>query len=283
MNQYNLPVAALQVKANKIRQHVLDIIRDGGAGHIGGDFSEADFLTAIYYHYLNMSPDMQKDPDRDRFVLSKGHCVETLYAILADQGYITSESLKTYQGLGSPYIGHPNNKVPGIEMNTGSLGHGLAVATGMALAGKMDGKNYHTYVVMGDGETDEGSVWEAAIAAAHYKLGNLIGILDRNNLQISGPTETVMAHGDLQAKYEAFGWRVIDLENANDMQAICEALDKAIVPDEAGKPTIIIAHTIKGFGGGPLMENKASWHHHLPNAEEYAAIKSYLKAGEVNG
>ena len=282
MNQYNLSVQELKKKANKLRQATLDIIMYGGSGHIGGDFSEADFLTALYYKFLNMSPELQHNPDRDRFILSKGHSVEMLYAILADQGYISAESLKTYQQFLSPYNGHPNNKVPGIEMNTGSLGHGLALGVGIALAGKMDGRTYHTFVVMGDGETDEGSIWEAAQAGAHYKLSNLIGILDRNDLQISGPTEVVMAHRDLNAKYAAFGWRVIDIKNANDMEQVCEALAEAIIPDKEERPTIIIAHTIKGFGAGPLAENKANWHHHVPTKEEYAEIMSRLKAGEAN-
>jgi len=270
----------LQEKARQIRQQVVDLIYRAGTGHIGGDLSETDVLVALYYKYLNCNPDNTKDPNRDRYIQSKGHCVEALYCILADLGFIPAKDLSTYSQFGSPYIGHPNNKINGIEMNSGSLGHGLALGVGMALAAKMDKRSYKTYVLMGDGELAEGSVWEAAMAASHYKLNNLIGIVDRNGLQISGTTEQVMAHGDVGARFRAFGWNVIDITDGNDMEQICKALDEAIACDNA--PTMLIAHTVKGKGC-PSIENQAVWHHKVPTAEQLEFMQGELKAGEING
>lgn len=270
----------LQAKARQIRQQVVEMIYNAGAGHIGGDLSETDILVALYYKYLNCSPEKVADPDRDRYVQSKGHCVEALYCVLADRGFIPKEDLATYSQFGSHYIGHPNNKINGIEMNSGSLGHGLALGVGMALAAKMDKRSYKTFVLMGDGELAEGSVWEAAMAASHYKLDNLIGIVDRNGLQISGTTEEVMAHGDVGKRFRAFGWQVIDIADGNDMEQICAALDRAIVAKE--RPTMLIAHTVKGKGC-PSIENKAAWHHKVPTAEQYANLQAELKAGEIHG
>jgi len=225
---------------------------------------------------MNVSPDRQDDPDRDRFVLSKGHCVETLYAVLAERGFMDIEEVKSqFSRFGSEYIGHPHNTLPGIEMNSGSLGHGLSVSVGMALAGKMSKKAYRVYTVMGDGELAEGSVWEGAMAASHYKLDNLCAVVDRNHLQISGNTEDVMADGDLHGRFAAFGWHVIDVADGNDIDRLNAAWDEA--EKTKGKPTVIIAETVKGLGS-PLMENKAGWHHHLPNAEEYRQICADLEA-----
>ena len=265
----------LTVKAYDIRQDIVDIIVSGGGGHIGGDMSCVEILLALY-HRMNVSPDRQDDPDRDRFVLSKGHCVETLYAVLAERGFLDIEEVKAqFSKFGSEYIGHPHNTLPGIEMNSGSLGHGLSVSVGMALAGKMSRKGYRVYTVMGDGELAEGSVWEGAMAAAHYKLDNLCAVVDRNRLQISGNTEDVMAHGDLHGRFAAFGWHVIDVADGNDIDQLNAAFDEA--ERTKGQPTVLIAHTVKGLGS-PLMENKAGWHHHLPNQEEYVQISKDLKA-----
>lgn len=265
----------LTVKAYDIRQDVVDIIVSGGGGHIGGDMSCVEILLSLY-HRMNVSPERQDDPDRDRFVLSKGHCVETLYAVLAERGFMDINEVKAqFSKFGSEYIGHPHNTLPGIEMNSGSLGHGLSVSVGMALAGKMSKKSYRVYTVMGDGELAEGSVWEGAMAAAHYKLDNLCAVVDRNRLQISGNTEDVMAHGDLHGRFAAFGWHVIDVADGNDIDQLNAAWDEA--ERTKGQPTVVIAATVKGLGS-PLMENKAGWHHHLPNQEEYEQISRDLKA-----
>ena len=265
---------SLAVKAYDLRQDVLDIIVSGGGGHIGGDMSSMEIMLTLYSR-MNVSPDKQRDPDRDRFVLSKGHCVETLYAVLADKGFLDLNEVKEkFSKFGSEYIGHPHNALPGIEMNSGSLGHGLSVCVGMALAGRMDKKNYRVYTLMGDGELAEGSVWEGAMAAGHYKLDNLCAIVDRNHLQISGTTEQVMTPGDLPARFAAFGWHVINVQDGNDVDQLNAAFDEAA--QTKGQPTVVIANTVKGKGS-VLMENKASWHHHLPNAAEYAAISKELK------
>ena len=263
----------LTVKAYDLRQDVLDIIVSGGGGHIGGDMSSMEIMLTLYSR-MNVSPEKQNDPDRDRFVLSKGHCVETLYAVLADKGFLNIEEVKAqFSKFGSEYIGHPHNTLPGIEMNSGSLGHGLSVCVGMALAGKMDRRAYRVYTLMGDGELAEGSVWEGTMAAGHYRLDNLCAVIDRNRLQISGNTEDVMKQEDLHGRFAAFGWHVIDVTDGNDP----EQLDAAFVEAERtkGKPTVIIANTVKGKGA-VLMENKASWHHHLPTREEYALISREL-------
>ncbi|MBQ8952746.1 MAG: transketolase [Clostridia bacterium] len=261
---------ALAIKAYDLRQDVLDIIVSGGGGHIGGDMSSMEIMLTLYDR-MNVSPDRADDPDRDRFVLSKGHCVETLYAVLADKGFLDIDEVKAqFSKFGSEYIGHPHNTLPGIEMNSGSLGHGLSVCVGMALAGKMDGRSYRVYTLMGDGELAEGSVWEGFMAGGHYRLDNLCAVIDRNGLQISGSTEDVMAHGDLAARVSAFGWHVIEVQDGNDVGQLSAAFDEA--EGVKGKPTAIIAHTVKGKGSA-LMENKASWHHHLPSAEEYELIK----------
>lgn len=263
--------------AYKLRKDALDIIMAGKAGHIGGDMSVMDILVQLYFKQMNISPENMDDADRDRFVLSKGHSVEAYYAVLAEKGFFPlSEVLEKFSKFNTKFIGHPNNKLPGIEMNSGSLGHGLPVSVGMALAGKMDKKDYRVYTVMGDGELAEGSVWEGAMAGGHYKLDNLCAVVDRNRLQISGSTEDVMAQDSQVERWSAFGWHVIEI-NGNDM----EALDKAFTEAKAtkGQPTVIIANTVKGCGSA-VMENKAAWHHKVPTAEEYAAITADLKARE---
>lgn len=265
----------LTAKAYRLRQHVLDIIMAGKGGHIGGDMSVIDILVTLYFDQMNISPENMNDPNRDLFVLSKGHSVEAYYAVLAEKGFFPYEEvLEKFSKFGSPYIGHPNNKLPGIEMNSGSLGHGLPVCIGMALAARMDGRPTRVYTVMGDGELAEGSVWEGAMAAGHYKLDNLCAVIDRNRLQISGCTEDVMAHDSQEERWASFGWHTISVPG-NSIPSLKAAFEEAKATK--GKPTVIIANTTKGCGS-PLMENKAAWHHKVPTAEEYAAIMADLEA-----
>lgn len=259
----------LKVLSYDLRRDVVDMILSGKGGHIGGDMSMMDILVTLYFKVMNISPENQDHPERDRFILSKGHSVETLYAVLAKKGFFPiDEVISQFSKFGSPYIGHPNNKLPGIEMNSGSLGHGLPVAVGMALAAKMDGRSYRVYTIMGDGELAEGSVWEGAMSAGHYKLDNLCAVVDRNRLQISGSTEDVMHHDDLSARFAAFGWHTISVDG-HDYDALAAAFEEA--KSTKGQPTVLIANTIKGFGCD-IMENKAGWHHHMPNQEEYEQI-----------
>lgn len=266
----------LQAKTYAIRQDILDMVYRAKTGHIGGDFSVCDILATLYYRHLHISPETVRDPARDRFLLSKGHSVEALYCVLASRGFFPKEDLLTFSQFGSQYIGHPNNKVNGIEMNSGSLGHGLPVGVGMALAARMDGGAFRTYVVMGDGELAEGSVWEGFMSAGHYRLDNLVAIVDRNRLQISGGTEDVMHHDDLGARIAAFGWHVVHAAG-NDVDALDAAFTQAAC--HKGQPTAIIADTTKGFGVS-FMENNVGWHHRVPTAEEYAMAMQELKAAE---
>lgn len=261
----------------RLRRHVLDIVMAGRGGHIGGDMSVMDVLVTLYFDQMNISPENQDDPARDMLVLSKGHSVEALYAVLAEKGFFSYEQvLAGFGRIGSAFIGHPNNKLPGIEMNSGSLGHGLSVGVGMALAGRMDGLGNRVYVVMGDGELAEGSVWEGAMAGGHYRLDNLCAIIDCNRLQISGPTEQVMRQDNLCARWTAFGWNALSV-NGNSIPALHDALEEAKI--NKGQPTVIIADTTKGCGS-PVMENKAAWHHRIPSAQEYAQIMADLKVRE---
>jgi transketolase len=262
----------LKARTFEIRQDILDTIYNCKAGHIGGDFSVTDILATLYFRQMRIDPQNPKDPARDRLILSKGHSVEALYAVLANRGFFPREDLKTVSAFGSKYIGHPTNKVPGIEMNSGSLGHGLSVGVGMALAGKMDDAAYRVYVIIGDGELAEGSVWEGAMAASHYKLDNLCAVIDRNKLQISGRTEDIMGHENLDDRWTAFGWNVRHAEGNN-----VDDLDAAFTKAKAhkGQPTVIIADTIKGYGVS-FMENAAEWHHKVPNSEEYRLATAEL-------
>ncbi|MBQ7725063.1 MAG: transketolase [Lachnospiraceae bacterium] len=265
----------LKALSYELRKNTVDIIRNGGGGHIGGDMSVMEILVALYFSVMNISPENADDPKRDRFVMSKGHSVESLYAVLAKKGFFPlQEVLDTFSKFGSKFIGHPNNKIPGIEMNSGSLGHGLPVGVGMALAGKMNKEDYRVYVVMGDGELAEGSVWEGAMSGHNYGLDNLCAIVDRNRLQISGSTEDVMKQDDQKERWSAFGWNVIDVKNGNDIDELITAFKKA--EEFKGEPTVIIANTVKGCGS-PVMENKASWHHHVPTDEEYTEIMKDLE------
>lgn len=264
----------LKALSYECRLNVLEMIKGAGTGHIGGDFSVMDILVTLYFKQMNISPETMDDPDRDLFVMSKGHSVEAYYAVLAAKGFLDIDDvIAKFSRFGSQYIGHPNNKLPGIEMNSGSLGHGLPVCVGMAIASKMDGKNNRIYTVMGDGELAEGSVWEGAMAASQYKLDNLCAVVDRNRLQISGNTEDVMGQDDLAARFSAFGWNVLQAEG-NDIDSLNEAFEAAKTCK--GRPTVIIANTTKGFGGGEVMENKAAWHHKVPTDEEYQMIRAEL-------
>lgn len=264
----------LSVLAYELRLDVLDMIYGGKTGHIGGDFSVMEILTDLYFRQMNLSPENWGGKDRDRFVLSKGHSMESYYAVLARKGFLDIAELKEkFSAFQSPYIGHPNNKLPGIEMNSGSLGHGLPVCVGMALAGKMDGENYRVYTVMGDGELAEGSVWEGVMSASQYRLDNLCAVVDLNGLQISGTTDEVMNHRNLRKRLESFGWNVEEAEG-NVILSLDRAFGQARTVK--GKPTAVIAHTTKGCGVS-FMENQAGWHHRVPTEEEYRQARAELE------
>lgn len=262
----------LELKSIQYRRTVLQIIRQANAGHTGGSLSCIDILNVLYNRYLRVSPATVNDPDRDRYVHSKGHSVEALYAVLADRGFFPSEQLNTMEKFGSDLIGHPTRRVPGIEQNTGALGHGLAVAVGMALAGKLDARPYRVYTLMGDGELAEGSVWEASMSATHYALDNLVVLIDRNSLQISGRTELVMGLEPLREKFKSFGFEVRDV-NGNSIPALIQVLD--MVPFRVGKPNLIMAHTTKGKGIS-FMEDDVAWHHRVPTDSELARANAEL-------
>ena len=262
----------LKEKAKKIRKDIVSLVYQSGCGHIGGDLSVTDILVALYYNVMNCNPDYATDPGRDRLVLSKGHAVESLYCILADKGFFPEEELSNYSAYQSRFIGHPNNMIPGVEMNSGSLGHGLSVSVGMALAGKRDGASYRVYTIMGDGELAEGSVWEGAMAGGHFKLNNLTAFIDRNYLQISGSTEMVMTQDSQEQRWSAFGWNVLSIPG-NDIDAILSAV--SLAKKHTDKPTVIIANTIKGCGIS-FMENQAAWHHRVPAEDEYKAALAEL-------
>lgn len=273
-------IELLEKKAAQIRMDLLKMIYRGKTGHTGGALSCTDILTTLYYGVMKVDPANPKWEDRDRFILSKGHSVEGYYCILGDKGFFPKEELETFSEFGSKFIGHPNNKVPGVEMNTGALGHGLSVSVGMALASRMNGKGYRVFTLMGDGEQAEGSVWEAAMSAAHYKLDNLIAIVDRNMLQISGATEEVMALNCLEDKWKSFGWEVIAVDG-HDYRQLMDVLGNT--PKTSGKPTLIMAYTTKGKGVS-YMENVAHWHHGVPTAEqlELALNELAIKAGRAD-
>lgn len=263
----------LKAVSFELRKDVVNMIYKAKTGHMGGDFSVMDILVTLYYKHMNITPVTTNDPNRDRFILSKGHSVEALYSVLAGRGFFPKSDLETYSQFQSKYIGHPNNKVNGIEMNSGSLGHGLSVSVGMALAGKMDQSTYRVYTVMGDGELAEGSVWEGAMAAGHYKLDNLTAVVDRNRLQISGTTEEVMTQDNQEERWSSFGWNVLHAKG-NDIDSLDEAFQ--IAKETKGKPTVIIADTTKGYGVS-FMENKAAWHHKIPTSEEYEQAIAQLE------
>jgi transketolase len=267
----------LVLKSIDYRETILRIIAQAGAGHTGGDLSAIDILNVLYNRVLKVSPETFSDPDRDRYVQSKGHCVEALYTVLADRAFFPAEELDTLCQYGSHFIGHPTRAVRGIEHNTGALGHGLAVAVGMALAGKLDGRAYRVFTLLGDGELDEGSVWEASLAAAHQRIDNLVVIVDRNGLQITGTTESVNALEPLADKFRAFGYAVREVDG-NDISALVALF--AAVPFESGKPNLVLAHTVKGKGVS-YAENQAVWHHHVPTAEELEISRREFEAARA--
>ncbi|MFG6319804.1 MAG: transketolase [Clostridia bacterium] len=264
----------LKLKATKIRRNIVNMIYLASSGHPGGALSITDILTVLYFTEMNVDPLNPKDENRDRFVLSKGHASAALYATLAERGFIQNEDLLGFRKLDSNLQGHPDmNKVPGVDMTTGSLGQGLSTANGMALAGKLDNKNYRVYCVLGDGEIEEGQVWEAAMSASHYKLDNLCVIVDNNNLQIDGTVDKVMSPYPIAEKFESFGFNVIEIDG-HDYKQIIEAFENA--KKITGKPTAIIAKTIKGKGVS-FMENQASWHGKAPTEEEFTqAMKDLI-------
>ncbi|MBQ7372858.1 MAG: transketolase [Blautia sp.] len=264
-------VKQLKLKAADIREKTVEIIISGGGGHIGGDLSETDVLVNLF-DYMKHDPKNPKWDGRDYFVLSKGHSAEALYAILFDYGYLSQEELDTFGKLDAKLGGHPTKKVNGVEANTGSLGHGLGLATGMALALQKDGKSNRVFVLTGDGELAEGSNWEAAMSAAKFGLTNLTWIIDRNHLQISGNTEDVMPLENLAGKAEAFGFRVIEIDG-HDHDQIRTALESRT----EGKPTCIIAHTVKGKGMS-CAENQAGWHHKTPTQEQFDQMKADMES-----
>jgi len=255
----------LTLQSEMSRRRLMEIIYKAGAGHTGGDLSCLNVMTALYFNIMNVAPEQPKMDGRDRFVLSKGHCVEALYVTLEARGFIKDGVLDTLGQFGSILSGHPTIEVPGIEVNTGALGHGLPIGTGMAIAAKMDGKGYKTYVMMGDGEQGEGSIYEAAMAGHQYGLDNLVAIIDRNHLQISGNTEDVMALESIRDRWTAFGWDVIDM-NGDDMQNIMDTF--GAIDYTNGRPHLLISQTTKGKGVS-YMENVPKWHHGVPTEDEY--------------
>ncbi len=271
----------LRRKALEIRKWVIESVYRAGSGHPGGSLSIADVMACLYFHEMRHNPKDPKWPDRDRLVLSKGHAAPALYAALALAGYFPVEELKNLRKIGHFLQGHPcMKKVPGVDMSTGSLGHGLSVAVGMALAGKLDGKDYRVFVILGDGEVQEGQIWEAANSASHYKLDNIIAILDRNGLQIDGPTEEIMHVEPIAWRWQAFGWDVIEIDG-HDIEEILDTFHEIKMNE---KPTIIIANTIKGKGVS-FMEGTLSFHGKPPSEEQYKKAMSELEQEEreLNG
>ena len=269
----------LQKIANEVRKGIVTAVHAAGAGHPGGSLSAADIFTYLYFEEMNINPDEPKDPNRDRFVLSKGHTAPGLYSVMAQRGYFPVEELKTLRKLGSRLQGHPSMQyLPGLDMSSGSLGQGISVACGMALSAKLDNKDFRTYTLLGDGEIEEGQVWEAAMFAGFRKLDNLVVIVDNNGLQIDGPIDQVCSPYPIDKKFEAFNFHVINID-AHDFDAIRAAFKEA--RETKGQPTAIIAHSIKGKGVS-FMENQVSWHGVAPNDEEYAqAMEDLNKIGEA--
>ena len=264
-------------KAIDIRKAILDVSLRAHSGHFGGSLSAVDILVALYYQVLRYDPKAPAKPDRDRFVLSKGHALLGLAPILADSGFFPQSFMDNYNGLDSAFGMHPNMRyIPGIDMSTGSLGHGLSVSVGMALAARLDKASYQVYCLLGDGELDEGMIWEAAMSAAHFRLSNLTAIVDRNRLSLDGKTEDVMRLEPLKAKWEAFGWRVIPA-NGHDMGSLLSALEAA---REGEGPAVIIAETIKGKGVA-MMEGQTNWHYGGLDEETVEALKAELEKGRV--
>ena len=256
----------LKIKANDIRRGIIEAVYSNQSGHPGGSLSVADIMAVLYFDEMNINPENPKDENRDRLVLSKGHCAPALYSALANRGYFDVEELKTFRNIDSRLQGHPDmKKIPGVDMTTGSLGQGLSAANGMALSAKMDNKNYRVYCILGDGEIEEGQIWEATMFASKYKLDNLCVVVDNNNLQIDGTIEEVMSPYPIDEKFKSFGFQVIKI-NGHDIEEIIKAFEVAKTIKD--KPTCIIAETVKGKGIS-FMENQVGWHGKAPNKEEY--------------
>lgn len=270
----------LQKMANEIRKGIVTAVHSAKAGHPGGSLSAADLFTYLYFEEMNVDPNNPKDPQRDRFVLSKGHTAPGLYSTLAHRGYFPVEDLLTLRHLGSYLQGHPDMKhIPGVDMSSGSLGQGISAAVGMALAAKLDQKEYRVYTLLGDGEIQEGQVWEAAMFAGARNLDNLVVIVDNNGLQIDGPVEEVCSPYPIDKKFEAFNFHVINVEDGNDIDQLAAAFQEARATK--GMPTAIVMKTVKGKGVS-FMENAAGWHGAAPNDEQYAVAMADLeKVGEA--
>ena len=264
----------LKRRSIEYRIALLKYIKLAKAGHTGGSLSCIDILNVLYNRVLNVTPENFVDRNRDRYVQSKGHSVEALYVVLADQGFFPASDLETLCQFQSPYVGHPTRKIKGIEQNTGALGHGLAFSVGVALAGKKDKSDFRVFTLLGDGELAEGSNWESMLSATHYDLDNLTAIVDRNKLQISGSTEDVCALENLQAKFEAFGWAVRSTDG-HDLCLLSDTLNST--PFEPSKPSVLIANTTKGKGVS-FMENVAKWHHGVPSDDQYAQAMQELQS-----
>ena len=267
-------IEALEKIAHKVRKNILESVHSASSGHIGGSLSCADILTVLYFNQMNIDPKKPNDINRDRLVLSKGHCTPALYSVLAEKGYFDEEELKSFRKIDSNLQGHPDmNKVPGVDMTTGSLGQGLSSAVGMAIASKMNKAGCRVYSILGDGEIEEGQIWEAAMSAYKNKLDNLCVVLDNNGLQIDGKVEDVAGLDDIEGKFKSFGFNVIKADGHN-MQSLIDSFETA--KQCKGMPSIIIAKTVKGKGIS-FMENEAGWHGKAPNDEEYTYALKELR------
>jgi transketolase len=276
--KYKLSIPELERKSILYRKTILTLIKSANSGHTGGDLSCIDILNVLYNHELNVSPESFSDPARDRYIHSKGHSAEALFTVLCDQGFFPEEELKTLNQFQSHFIGHPTRKVNGVEHNTGALGHGLPVSVGIALAGKLDGLPYRVFTMLGDGELEEGSNWEASMCAARYGLDNLVVIVDRNTLQITGRTDNVSQLEPLKEKFQSFGYAIKEVEG-NDVSELVNIFEK--IPFEVGKPNLVLARTLKGKGVS-FMEDQANWHHRVPTDDEFAAAIAELQLAENN-
>lgn len=265
---------SLQITACKVRKGIIEGVYNAKSGHPGGSLSIADLLTYLYFEKMNINPEDSENPERDRLVLSKGHCAPALYSVLAQKGYFAEKELKNLRHIGAMLQGHPCIHINGVDMSSGSLGQGISAACGMALAGKIDNKSYKVYTVLGDGEIEEGQVWEAAMFAAHKNLDNLVAIVDNNGLQIDGPVTEVCSPEPITDKFASFGWHVITMD-AHDFDSIEKAFDEA--GKVTRKPVAIIQKSIKGKGVS-FMENQVSWHGTAPNEEQYNQAMSELDA-----
>ncbi|MBQ5718794.1 MAG: transketolase [Alistipes sp.] len=269
-----MQIKELMLQAEKNRKRLVEVVQIAKAGHIGGGLSSMNMLTALYFHVMNIDPKNPKWEERDRFVMSKGHCVEALYSVLENRGFISKELTDTYGQFDTPLAGHPTIEVPGIEVNSGALGHGLPIGVGMAIAAKLYNKSWKTFVLLGVGELGDGSFFVAALAGSHYKLDNLVAIIDRNGLQISDTTENVMALESFSERWGAFGWDVVEI-NGDKMEEIVAAFES--IDYTNGKPHLIVSRTTKGCGV-KLMENILKWHHGVPTQAEYEEAIAEIEA-----